>query len=806
MATKHPAFFRSIKPYCFGVWKEFGVLPSVTAAQCSLESKYGQSGLTKAANNYFGIKAVAGQNFYPIVTKEYGPSGPYYITAKFAKYETMGESFAAYGNLINKPRYRAAVGQTDYVKALTAIRNGGYATDPSYVSLAVSVIRSNGYDAWDREALNGGDGGYTGDLAGMNVSGGFGGVVLEGEQFQTFNNKFIAKNKYTRPGDKLKGVQGIVIREVGTKGIKSDAIRTHLNKGGNGRNDEGFHILIDKNDTVCIVPLDEQVPHSVGKSNFEPFGANANQTTLSVGLCREQDGTFADETLARGIAVVAELVNRYGFPVEFVKRGYDVDGKHNPEVWTENQFLYSSFLGVVNYQKNQPASPLLNEDLIAYYQQQQHNDLGLSEGQMGKVTVVGNGTVAKLQKLALQLQGYNMKYYLGNPPYIRPGGRSDCSSFMQYIYKHAANINLPRVSADQARLGRTIRKDEAMPGDLVFFTATKGGGRISHVGMVWDKGGNKMINSAVNRGGNTIVIDNIFATYWNFSHFKRILSENDINNVETGSSTGSAKELDRSKNYAIKVKDAVNGYSTDSKVATSVKKYARGTVLRVRSVGNYAYRVEDGVWVMKSDAQKYELYPTGDISNPIGVITTNNPVIVKTAPSHVAPNVVSSGSALRLQEGLSLQVYAKQNGMALISNPGETGFEQWISISSSHYEDLLEGYGIAHGQEVEDNPGNHLTEGGPATTIQVGNFMIEGEPKRTSTGTTPEQGRTVAADPTVYPLGSRLRIMVPSRPEYSGEYVVEHTLKDSPTKLSLYFEDNRDRVLYGTRAAEVTVL
>lgn len=808
MATKHPEFFRAIKPYCFGVWKEFGVLPSVTAAQCSLESNYGRSGLTKAANNYFGIKAVPGQDFYAISTREYGSSGSYYITAKFAKYPTMGESFAAYGNLINRPRYRAAVGQTDYVKALTAIRNGGYATDPSYVSLAVSVLRSNGYDAWDREALNGGTGGYTGDLAGMNTSGNTIGPQLEGEQFQTFKNDFISKNKYTRPGDKLKGVQGIVIRQAGTPGIKVESVRNYLNKGGSGSGREGFHILIDKRSTVCVVPLDERVNHS-GKNQFTPLGSDANAVTISVGIAPESNGKFADETLARAIAVVAELANRYGFPTEFIKRGYDIDGEKNPIEWAENQFLYSSFIGIVNYQKNQPASPLLNEDLINLYQQQQHNELGLSDGQMGKVTVVGNGTVAKLQKLALELQSYNMTYYLG-PPNIRPGGNSDCSSFTQYIYRHAAGINLPRVSADQARVGKRIQKSQAMPGDLVFFTASKNGGRISHVGMVWDKGGNTMINSAVNQGRNTIVIDKIFTTYWNFSHFQRVLSENDIHDVDTGSPQGGANELDSSKHYAIKAEAVLNGYSSDSQVATSVKKYARGTVLRVRTVGNYAYRVEEGVWIKKSDAEKYKLYPTGSISNPIGAIVTTNPVVVKTAPSHVAANVVANGSIKRFSEGLSMEVFARQNGMLMISNPGETGFEEWVSESATYYQDFLPDYEEGFGIGVEDNPGNHETGAGgknPAQDYTAKSFIIEEESKRTSTGTTASQGITVAADPTTLPLGSRLYIEIPSMPQYNGYYTVEHVIPGLTGKVvSIYFESNREKVLFGTRAAKLKVL
>ena len=57
----------------------------------------------------------------------------------------------------------------------------------------------------------------------------------------------------------------------------------------------------------------------------------------------------------------------------------------------------------------------------------------------------------------------------------------DCSSFVQYVYKKAAGVNLPRVSQEQSRFGRRINSS-IKKGDLLFFE-TLGKGRISHVGI-----------------------------------------------------------------------------------------------------------------------------------------------------------------------------------------------------------------------------------------------------------------------------------------------------------------------------------
>lgn len=54
----------------------------------------------------------------------------------------------------------------------------------------------------------------------------------------------------------------------------------------------------------------------------------------------------------------------------------------------------------------------------------------------------------------------------------------DCSGLMLYSFKKGANYNLPRVSRQQATVGRYVSRSELRPGDLVFW-----GSPIHHVGM-----------------------------------------------------------------------------------------------------------------------------------------------------------------------------------------------------------------------------------------------------------------------------------------------------------------------------------
>ena len=76
------------------------------------------------------------------------------------------------------------------------------------------------------------------------------------------------------------------------------------------------------------------------------------------------------------------------------------------------------------------------------------------------------------------------KRFIGIP--YRWGGTTakngfDCSGLTMVSYR-LNGLNLPRVSRSQYKAGRWVAKSKLRPGDLVFF-ATKGGKRVTHVGM-----------------------------------------------------------------------------------------------------------------------------------------------------------------------------------------------------------------------------------------------------------------------------------------------------------------------------------
>lgn len=92
------------------------------------------------------------------------------------------------------------------------------------------------------------------------------------------------------------------------------------------------------------------------------------------------------------------------------------------------------------------------------------------------------------------------KTWIGTPyKYgVQTKSGTDCSGMTMVIYKDVANLALPRTAAQQAEYCFDIPQRDLQPGDLVFFTTSSRGGKVSHVGMY--VGGGKMIHASTSRG------------------------------------------------------------------------------------------------------------------------------------------------------------------------------------------------------------------------------------------------------------------------------------------------------------------
>lgn len=143
-------FIETVAPWAQADWPVHQILPSLTLAQACLESAYGTSELAVNANALFGIKATGwvGKT-YTKATKEYVDGQYIDVTADFRAYDSWQESLTDHGEFLQKDRYAAVRGETDYRVACQAIKDAGYATSPTYTQSLIDVIEENGLAAYD---------------------------------------------------------------------------------------------------------------------------------------------------------------------------------------------------------------------------------------------------------------------------------------------------------------------------------------------------------------------------------------------------------------------------------------------------------------------------------------------------------------------------------------------------------------------------------------------------------------------------------------------------------------------------------
>ncbi|SFD43866.1 N-acetylmuramoyl-L-alanine amidase [Bacillus sp. UNCCL81] len=191
----------------------------------------------------------------------------------------------------------------------------------------------------------------------------------------TWRNEFIPKNKYTRPGTLLKEVRKIVLHwtanpgapaknHVKYFGVTLPAQSKALEQQGKKYTAASAHIFVDRNESVCIIPLNEVAYHAndVHKRNddgsayrgVKEIAPNANLYSLGYETCVEEDGTIHQDTINRAIADIAALCITYKLTEEDIVRHFDVTAKDCPSPFIKEPVKFEDFKKQVGLILNPP--------------------------------------------------------------------------------------------------------------------------------------------------------------------------------------------------------------------------------------------------------------------------------------------------------------------------------------------------------------------------------------------------------------------------------------------------------------------
>ena len=142
---------------------------------------------------------------------------------------------------------------------------------------------------------------------------------------------FLTVNPYSRPGDELRTIRGVVIHYVGNPGTSAQANRNY------------FESLKSGADGVCasshfVVGLEGEVVQCVPLTEVAYASNTRNGDTVSIEVCHpDETGEFSPVTYGRCVELAAWLCREFKLdPETDVIRHYDVTGKECPLYYVEH--------------------------------------------------------------------------------------------------------------------------------------------------------------------------------------------------------------------------------------------------------------------------------------------------------------------------------------------------------------------------------------------------------------------------------------------------------------------------------------
>ena len=149
---------------------------------------------------------------------------------------------------------------------------------------------------------------------------------------------YLTVNPYSRPGDALEKINGVVIHYVGNPGTTAHANRNYFQSLSSGRENTyaSSHFIVGlEGEVIQCVPLTEIA-----------YASNTrNGDTVSIEVCHpDETGEFSPVTYDRTVELTAWLCRAFELdPETDVIRHYDVTGKECPRYYVEHPEAWDGF-------------------------------------------------------------------------------------------------------------------------------------------------------------------------------------------------------------------------------------------------------------------------------------------------------------------------------------------------------------------------------------------------------------------------------------------------------------------------------
>jgi hypothetical protein len=130
------AYIAHYKDIAIGEMNQYGIPASIKLAQALLESGNGNSTLARQANNHFGIKCASGWTGKRVLKDDDA------IDDCFRVYNHPEESYRDHSEFLLRKRYAPLfeLDKNDYIGWARGLKQAGYATNPRYAELLISLI------------------------------------------------------------------------------------------------------------------------------------------------------------------------------------------------------------------------------------------------------------------------------------------------------------------------------------------------------------------------------------------------------------------------------------------------------------------------------------------------------------------------------------------------------------------------------------------------------------------------------------------------------------------------------------------